>query len=129
MILLRTLSPPAARAERIARRFPFRVGRAANADWRIEAPGVWDDQFAIELDRGEGVFLVARSEAQTLVNGERARRTLLRNGDRIECGALTLQFWLSPPQQEALAFREWATWIGLLGLACVQALWFFWLPR
>jgi predicted component of type VI protein secretion system len=129
MILLRVLSTPATGTQRVARHFPFRVGRSPDSDWPIEAPGLWDDHFAVELDPREGFVLVARPDALTRVNGEPARRVLLRNGDRIDCGGLALQFWLSPPQAASLAVREWATWFGLLALVAVEVFWFLWLSR
>jgi predicted component of type VI protein secretion system len=129
MILLRVLSTPAAGSQIEARRFPFRIGRSAFADWRSEAPGVWEDHFAIELDREQGFLLVSCSNAITLVNGQSAQRILLHNGDRIDCGGLALQFWLSPPTLASLAVRECATWVGLLGLVFVEIYWFVWLSR
>lgn len=129
MVLLRVQSGLPGGGEAVARRFPFRVGRAANADWRLEAPGVWDQQFEIECSRADGLVLAANPASLTLVNGQRAERIILKNGDHIECGALKLQFWLSPTHQRGLRAREAVTWLGLIAFAGVQGFLCWWLTQ
>lgn len=129
MVLLRVLTGSQAGMDTIARRFPFRVGRAATADWPLEAPGVWDHQFEITASPTDGCVLSANPASLTLVNGQRAERVVLRNGDQIECGDLRLQFWLSPARQRRLGARETATWVALAGLAAAQACLCWWLTR
>lgn len=129
MVLLRVLTGSQAGAVTQARCFPFRVGRASSADWRIEAPGVWDEQFEILLSQADGFLLAANAATLTCVNGERVSQAPLRNGDHIECGDLRIQFWLSPAHQRGLRARETATWVALAGLAAVQAYLFWWLTQ
>ena len=129
MVLLRVLAGSQAGAFTVARHFPFRVGRGATAHWRIEAPGVWDEQFEITCSPTEGFALAANPAGLTFVNGQRASRVALRNGDQIECGDARLQFWLSPAQQRGLRARELATWAALAGLAAVQACLCWWLTH
>ena len=52
------------------------------------------------------------------VNGVPMPRALLRNGDMITLGGVTLRFSLSPIQQSSAALREWLTWIAL-GALCL----------
>ena len=127
MVLLRVLSGISGGGATVARRFPFRVGRGAQAQWRLEAPGLWEDHFTIDSSAGEGFVLSANPATWTLVNGERAGRVVLKNGDRIECGGLTVQFWLSPAQQRGLRLRETLTWIALAGFTAGQGLLCWWL--
>ncbi len=129
MVLLRVLSGSKAGAVTPVRRFPFSVGRGATADWRIEMPGVWDEQFKIALSPSDGFLLSANPLSLTCVNGERVSRVPLRNGDRIECGDLRVQFWLSPARQRGLRAREMFTWIALAGLMAAEAYLCWWLTR
>jgi len=129
MILLRVLNGSMAGASAVARRFPFRVGRAADADFRLEAPGIWDQHFEITLSSTDGFALAANPSSLTLVNGTRAAAVALKNGDQIECGALRLRFWLSPVQQLGLRAREVATWIALGGLVLAQGCLCWWLTQ
>ena len=112
-----------------ARRFPVRVGRDDTADLRSDEEGVWDRHFEIRFDRAAGFCLEPRPEAPTLVNGERAGQTRLRNGDQIQIGALKLQFWLSDVRQDGLATREALTWAGIAGVTLGQVVLIYLLLR
>jgi len=129
MILLRVLTGGRAGTTAVARRFPFRVGRGAATDLRLEAPGIWDQHFEITPSSADGFTLSANPASLTLVNGVRAASVALKNGDQIECGDLRLQFWLSPAQQRGLRARETATWLALAGLVVSQACLCWWLPQ
>jgi hypothetical protein len=56
-------------------------------------------------------------------------RALLRNGDMITLGGVTLRFSLSPLQQSGAALREWLTWIALGALCLGQVAAIYWLNR
>ncbi|HNQ91021.1 MAG TPA: FHA domain-containing protein [Verrucomicrobiota bacterium] len=112
-----------------ARRFPFRVGRKASMDLPLEAPGVWDLHFQLERDPGRGIRLVAGEGALVLVNGAPVESADLRNGDRIECGAVRLRFWLGGASQGGLAVREALTWLGLAGVTAVEVAICWWLHQ
>jgi len=101
-----------------ARRFPFQVGRAPDADLTLDDAGVWETHLRIEIDPAQGALLHASPEAFTAVNGLPTGRATLRNGDIIEAGSVKMRFGLSPSTQYSLRFREIATWVAL-GALCI----------
>lgn len=100
-----------------ARRFPVRIGRAANASLRLEEAGVWDEHLRISVD-AEGFILETQGSAIASINGQPAQRAALRNGDTIEMGSVKLQFWLSEARQRGQGFREVFVW-NLVVLVCL----------
>jgi len=129
MVQLRILSGPQAGTTWVARRFPVRVGRAANADFRSEENGVWDEHLRLEFDPAEGYVLHTHADALARVNGEPVQRAALRNGDAIELGSLRLQFWLSEARQAGLGLRETLTWLGIALVCLTQIGLIYWLLR
>ncbi len=127
MVQLDILSGSKAGNQIIARRFPFRVGRNAQATLVLEDGGVWDDHFELSVRPADGVVLSSAPEALTLVNGTRFQEARLRNGDLIEAGSVKLRFNLSPTQQRGLALRETATWTALALLCFGQVALIYWL--
>jgi len=113
MVELRIVSGKMAGTSWSARRFPVRIGRAANSDLRLEEDGVWDDHLLLDFERGEGFILSAQPNALTQVNGQSVEQTRLRNGDEITLGSLKLLFSLARPRQASLRWREILTWTGL----------------
>ena len=114
MIQFKILSGKTAGSTSVARRFPFRVGRASGSDLVLAEPGVWDDHFHIEFEAGNGFIAHPQGDALMTVNGEPARAArLLRNGDSIEIGGARLQFWLDETRQSAMRLREWSVWFGI----------------
>lgn len=113
MIQLNVLSGKMAGRIVRARRFPFRVGRASTADFRLESAGVWDQHFTLDCKLADGFTVTSGPEALTRLNGERVQRAVLHNGDILEIGCEKVQFWLGAPRQRGLAVREWLTWFGL----------------
>jgi len=111
------------------RRFPFRIGRAPEAELRLEEPGVWDRHLEIQFARGQGFTFAAQPEALTLINHEPAAEGVLRNGDTIELGAARLRFWLARARQTTLRVREALTWTALFALWAAQAAIIVWLLR
>ncbi len=120
MVQLKFLSGKMAGTSWVARRFPVRIGRAADSDLRVEDAGVWDQHLKLDMRRRQGFFLTALGEALVTVNAQPIQETLLRNGDTIEIGALKLQFWLGETRQRGLALREWLTWIALGAISLSQ---------
>jgi pSer/pThr/pTyr-binding forkhead associated (FHA) protein len=100
-----------------ARRFPVRIGRAANANLQIEEAGVWDEHLRVIVE-SEGFVLETQGSALAGVNGQPVQRAALRNGDVIEMGSAKLQFWLSEARQRGQGFREAFVWT-LVVLVCV----------
>lgn len=108
------------------RRFPVRIGRAANANLQIEEAGVWDDHLKVSADP-EGFILETQSSALASINGQPVQRAVLRNGDTIEMGSAKLQFWLSEARQRGQGFREVFVW-GVIVLVCfAQVALVYWL--
>lgn len=113
MFALRLLNGKAAGQQVLIRRFPFRVGRAANAHLRLDVAGVWDEHLQLQLDAGQTLCVSALGDAIARVNGEVVRECPLRTGDIIELGESRLQFWLGPIEQKGLRVRETMVWLSL----------------
>lgn len=122
MFLLTVLTGKLAGQFLLVRRFPFRVGRSAGNEARLEEEGVWKRH--CELVR-EGNTCVIRSIETALVtlNGETVTKAALRNGDEIQIGGAKLRFGLAPVALKGLAAREAAVWVFLAVVFLTQ----FWL--
>ena len=129
MIQLKILSGKKAGTVWTARRFPVRIGRAANAELRVEEDGVWERHLVLQLRRADGFILTTEPDALATVNGEPIQEAVLRNGDSIEAGALRLQFWLSETRQFGLGLREALTWVGIVLVCLVQVALIYWLLK
>ena len=127
MVQLRILSGPQAGGLQTVRRFPFHVGRAADNDLRLEAAGVWDYHFMLDLRRNEGFTLQTFDEAFTTVNDQPQTSVQLRNGDVISFGSAKIQFWLAAPGQRGLHLRESFVWALLILVALGQFGLIYWL--
>ena len=120
MVQLSVVSGKTAGTGLVIRRFPVRIGRSPKADLCLEEQGVWDDHLRLELHRGEGFVLETAPNALAAVNGHRAQRTVLRNGDIIEIGSARIQFWLSETRQSGLRLREGLTWAAIAAISLGQ---------
>jgi pSer/pThr/pTyr-binding forkhead associated (FHA) protein len=121
MIQFKILSGKQAGAITVARRFPFRVGRAADADLMLEEPGVWDAHCQIEFDRSAGFLACPQGDALLTVNGQSVQApTRLRNGDSLELGGARLQFWLGETRPSGFRLREWLVWGGIALVTLAQ---------
>ena len=128
MLQLTILNGQQAGDELVARRFPVRIGRSAEAELRLEEDGVWDCHLEITLQPPEGLVLSVQPGALGLVNSQPVEHAVLRNGDVIEVGAAKLLFSLSPTRHRSLRFREVMTWIALALLCLGQVALIYWLP-
>jgi hypothetical protein len=115
-------------AECQARRFPVRIGRAGEANLRLEDDGVWDLHLEIHPPQAEGFILTVQPGAFAAVNGQAVEQAVLRNGDLIELGAARLQFGFTPTRHRSLRLREALTWIALALLCLGQVALVYWLP-
>jgi len=113
MIQLRVINGRTAGDLLVVRRFPFNVGRAADNHLVLDEPGVWDYHLALDFQADEGFLLTTAPEAFLAINEQPQSAARLRNGDVISFGSSKLQFWLAPPQQRSLRFREAAVWLIL----------------
>jgi hypothetical protein len=120
MVQFKIVSGKMAGAEKAARHFPFRIGRAAGADLRLEDDGVWEEHLELAFDPEGGFVLTARPNALAAINGQPFHEAVLRNGDTIEIGALKMRFWLGAVRQSSLRIREWLTWGGFALLLTLQ---------
>ena len=127
MVQLTILSGESAGTVKVARRFPFEIGRGADSHLRLDAPGVWEKHLALTLDPIEGIRALIQGEGLVTVAGESFRQRTLRNGDVLEIGALKVQFSLSQTIQRSFRFREWLTWLALGVLVGSQCLLIWWL--
>jgi pSer/pThr/pTyr-binding forkhead associated (FHA) protein len=129
MVQLKILSGKKAGTTWVARRFPVRVGRAPTCDLQLEEHGVWDHHFQIDINSAAGFVLETQPEALVTANGHPVQRVVLRNGDRVEIGALKLQFWLAEARQRGLRFSEWLVWAVIVSVLMGQVALIYWLPR
>ncbi len=127
MVQFNILSGKQAGAIWSTRRFPVRVGRSPDSDLQLEEPGVWDDHFHIGLNPSAGFTLESRPDALVTANGQPVQRTVLRNGDVIEIGALKLQFWLADARQRGLKIREGLVWTIVAAVCFSQIALIYWL--
>ncbi len=114
-------------SELVARHFPFRIGRSATANLRLEDPGMWDEHLVLSLTSDSKIELTAQPGALAGLNGETVTHAALRNGDLIQIGAVQLQFGLSPTRQKDLRCRETLVWTGLALLCLFQVVLIYWL--
>lgn len=129
MVQLKILSGKQAGTAWAARRFPVRVGRAANCELRSEEAGVHDRHLELSFDPAEGVRLTAQPPALVSINGQAVEHAVLRNGDEIQAGSLKLQFWLNETRQHGLGVREWLIWVGIAAVTLGQVALIYWLAQ
>ena len=113
----------------VARRFPVRIGRAQSSELRLEEPGVWEEHLLVQPDAALGFLLRTQSKALARVNGQPVEQTLLRNGDVIELGSVSLQFWLAPARQSRLRFGEFLVWGAIIAVTLGQISLLYWLLK
>jgi hypothetical protein len=119
MVRLQILSGRRAGAKYDGSSLPITVGRSEQSDVCLEEPGVWPCHFKIHW-RQEGLVLEVEPGALASINGAPMPGALLRNGDMITLGSVTLRFSFSPIEQSSAALREWLTWIALGALCLFQ---------
>jgi predicted component of type VI protein secretion system len=105
---------------------PVSIGRSDDSDVSLDDPGVWPCHCKIHW-LPDGLVLEVELEALASVNGEATARAVLRNGDLITLGGVTLRFSLSPVRQSSAAVREWLTWMALGALCLGQIAAIYWL--
>jgi predicted component of type VI protein secretion system len=121
VIQLQIISGKQAGSEIVARRFPFVIGRGAEAGLRLDDAGVWDQHVEIAFEKREGFFFSVQPSATLLVNGEQQVESgKLRNGDLLQLGSAQLRFWLARSEQKTMRMREALTWTALIALFGAQ---------
>jgi pSer/pThr/pTyr-binding forkhead associated (FHA) protein len=129
MIQLNILSGKQAGTHKVARHFPFHVGRAPGNELQLEDDGVWDQHLTLEFQPQSGFNLATASKALVTINGEPVQNTTLRNGDTITVGSVKLQFWLAAATQGSLRVREGFVWTLLALVTLGQFVLLYWLIR
>ncbi len=119
MVQLTPADATLADTEQVIRRFPFRIGRSAGNDCRIERSGVWDQHAVVELELGRPT-LIACSSGTLLVNGETATRHILKSGDLVVVGSVRWFVSLTPAKQTTAAFPQAAFWLAFAALFAAQ---------
>ena len=127
MIHLRILSGKMAGTTFVARHFPVRIGRAAEAELQLEEPGLWEEHLQITLAGKEGFLVETHADALTTINGQPVQQAVLRNGDLIEIGSLKIQFALSEAPQRRLEIREAFVWAIIAAVTVIQLGLIYWL--
>jgi len=128
MIQLQVLSGRQSGRKFDGNKFPVVVGRAEQSDVVLDDAGVWPSHCKIHW-RADGLFLEVEPNALASVNGAPTPHTILRNGDTITLGGVTLRFSLGAIRQGSLMWREWLTWIALGALCVGQVAAIYWLSR
>jgi len=120
MLELKVLSGKKAGCQTVARRFPFRIGRAAGNELQLDDDGVWDQHLTLEFKRREGFTLAAAANALVAVNNQPVQNITLHNGDIITLGSAKLQFWLGAARQRGLRASEILVWALVLAVTGAQ---------
>ena len=128
MVRLQMLSGRKSGAKFDSSTLPMTIGRLEQSDVPLEEPGVWPCHCKIHW-RSEGLVLEVEPGALVSVNDVPVPRALLRNGDLLTLGGVTLRFSFSPVKQRSAAVREWLTWIALASLCLGQVAAIYWLNR
>ena len=127
MIQLNVLSGKKAGHQTVARRFPYRIGRAAGNELQLDDDGVWDRHLTLEFQRGSGFTLAIEPKALASVNHRAIQTAVLRNGDLITLGSVQLQFWLGAARQRGLRAGEFFVWTLLILVTAGQFALIYWL--
>ena len=108
-------------------RFPSTIGRAGSCELLLDDAGIWDRHLELDQRPGEGYVLRLIPPALATLNGQPFHEAVLRNGDLIEAGGVTLRFWLAPAPRRGMVLRESLTWAGLALLCVFQLAVIYWL--
>jgi predicted component of type VI protein secretion system len=120
MIQFKIVSGKMAGTEKVARHFPFSIGRSSSSDLQLTDDGVWDRHLKLLFDPAAGFVLRAHPPALAAINGQPFQEAVLRNGDTIEIGALKIRFWLGETRQTSLRPRELLTWAAFVLILLFQ---------
>ena len=121
MLLLRVIDQRGETAQHVAANFPCSIGRAANSDFQVEAPGVWERHATIHLTDGGKFVLRAEGGALILAGGAAIQEMPLLLGQELSLGSARLTAGLAPAGQRSLGLAEAAVWVLLLFVALAEA--------
>jgi pSer/pThr/pTyr-binding forkhead associated (FHA) protein len=120
MLLLRVTDSRGTVTQHIAGSFPYRIGRSAQDDLRLEAPGVWENHATI-FPAANARFLV-RPGGESLLfrNGEPIGEAQLAPGDELSIGSVRVLVSLAPAIQTRLGFAEATVWALLCAVIAAE---------
>lgn len=127
MVQLSILTGKQAGSQKVARRFPVRVGRAPDNDLVLDSDGVWQRHFEIHFDSHRGFIWKPVEGAFARVNGNEMAGGVLRNGDVLEAGAAKIQFWLGRTCPGGIGMQEALAWALICFVSLGQILLIYWL--
>lgn len=122
MLLLRVTDARGAVTQHIADAFPYRIGRSARADLKIEASGVWENHATILPGENSRFFIQSEGESLLLRNGEAIHSAQLAAGDELSVGSARVVVSLAPARQKSLGFTEAMAWVLLVLVVAAEAL-------
>lgn len=117
------------RGESVQVEAPILIGRHSGAGLSLSEPGVWERHAEISCAPDGRMHLRAVGEGAVSVDSKPIRETVLRSGDRVSLGSVTLEFRLAVAGQRGLEIPERLVWTLLLGAALVQVAVLGWLAR
>lgn len=119
MIELRLLSG-VRKGESVSARPPLTIGRATSSGLCLPEPGVWDSHARIECAEDGRLHLKAMGDGTVSVDSKAVHDAVLRSGDRIVLGSVTIEFRLAPARQPGLQVPERLLWSMLVAAALFQ---------
>jgi pSer/pThr/pTyr-binding forkhead associated (FHA) protein len=130
VIRLEILSGKQAGQNILVRRFPFRVGRSAQAGLCLSDPGVWGEHCQVDYLPPEGFVVRSNPQADTWVDSQRVdTERRLANASEIAVGGVRLRFTVADPVPRDLRLRESVTWLFLAAVILGEAWLIYSLPR
>jgi pSer/pThr/pTyr-binding forkhead associated (FHA) protein len=119
MIELRLLSGNR-KGESVSARPPLSIGRSPSSGLCLSEPGVWESHARIACSEDGRLHLTAMGEGAVSVDSKAVRDAVLRSGDRIVLGSVTLEFRLAPARQPGLQGPERLLWSMLVAAVLLQ---------
>jgi predicted component of type VI protein secretion system len=130
VIRLHILSGKSAGQTYLVRRFPFTVGRTSDSHFTSDDPGVWNEHFRIDYRPPDGLFILPREQAVTMLNSEvLSEPARLDNGSEISAGAMRLRFDLANADVRSYRYRELAIWLAVGSVVLLQVWLLMVLPK
>jgi pSer/pThr/pTyr-binding forkhead associated (FHA) protein len=99
---------------------PLIIGRSPSSGLCLSEPGVWDSHARIACAEDGRLHLTAMGEGGVSIDSKPVRDAVLRSGDRIVLGSVTLEFRLAPARQPGLQGPERLLWSILVVAALFQ---------
>jgi pSer/pThr/pTyr-binding forkhead associated (FHA) protein len=99
---------------------PLIIGRSRSSGLCLSEPGVWDSHARIACAEDGRLHQTAMGEGGVSIDSKPVRDAVLRSGDRIVLGSVTLEFRIAPARQPGLQGPERLLWSILVVAALFQ---------